>query len=185
MRTFIAIDLDDAIKQEISLLLGKLQAKSRSVRWIRRQGMHVTLKFLGEIAPEKLKPVESVLEAVTKDRESFPMLLRGMGKFPPGRGTPRVIWVGIEENPSLSALQSALEDGLDSIHFPREKRIFHPHLTLGRVKSPSELDSIPVEIENNQKTLFGEMQVRKVTFFQSTLKPTGAEYSVISEYKLG
>jgi 2'-5' RNA ligase len=95
-----------------------------------------------------------------------------------------VLWVGVEEEEPLLSLQSHLETEMEKAGFPREQRKFHPHLTLGRVKNPSALGEILSLLEKSKDQIFGEMKAEKITFFQSVLKPSGAEYSVISEYKL-
>lgn len=184
MRTFIAIDLDSSIKDRVIQLLARLDCGNNAIRWVKPHGMHVTLKFLGDVTEEKASEVETVLEETVRNRRAFPLKVKGTGRFPPGRATPRVLWVGIEGGDALLALQADLENGLVRIRFPREKRTFHPHMTLGRVKSGHALGPVLRELERHQDTDFGKMTVSKITFFQSTLKPSGAEYTVISEFSL-
>lgn len=184
MRTFIAIDLDRPIKDRVIQLLTCLDCEAKNIRWVKPQGMHVTLKFLGDVSAEQAAEVETVLEKIIREHRAFPIKVRGTGRFPPGQRTPRVFWVGIEGGEVLLALQADLEDGLAGIHFPKENRAFHPHLTLGRVKSVHNLSPVLSELERHQDADFGEMTVRRITFFQSTLKPSGAEYTVISEFNL-
>jgi 2'-5' RNA ligase len=184
MRTFIAIDLGSEIKERLSLLIENLNKLSQNVRWVNHEGMHLTLKFLGEIDPERVRPVENVLKDITEQYHPFPLRLKGTGWFPPGKKNPRVFWVGIETETSLLSLQSQLENSLEKLGFPKEERDFHPHLTLGRVKMPSGLHQILSELEKQKETHYGEMTVCKVTFYQSMLKPSGAEYKVLSEFEL-
>ncbi len=187
MRTFIAIELDDEIKRNLLSLiteLDKLMRGTRNVKWVKQEGMHLTLKFLGEIPGEKVREIESALKAISEKYKPFGLKLKGTGTFPPGKKNPRVIWIGIEEEETLKALQFHLEGELEKLGFLRERRKFHPHLTLGRVKIPSHLKEILFLLEKNKEADFGEMQVKKLTFFQSILKPSGAEYSVLSEFEL-
>ena len=95
-----------------------------------------------------------------------------------------MLWVGIEEEKTLFALQSQLEGEMEKLGFPREQRKFRPHLTLGRVKTFSSLRETLILIDKYRERNLGEMDVEKITFIQSVLKPTGAEYSVISEVEL-
>jgi 2'-5' RNA ligase len=183
MRTFIAIDLEPEIKKRLSLLIENLKKLSQNIRWVNREGMHLTLKFLGEIDPEKVRPVENVLKDITGQYHPFPLRLKGTGWFPPGKKNPRVLWIGVETENSLLSLQIQLENSLEKLSFPIEERDFHPHLTLGRVKMPSGLQQVLSDLEKQKETLFGEMTVSKVTFFQSVLKPSGAEYKVLSEFE--
>jgi 2'-5' RNA ligase len=184
MRTFIAIDLDKEIKDKLSSFLLELDKVSKKIKWAKKEGMHLTLKFLGEIEEKMIPEVKSILEEISSKCPSFILRLRGTGTFPERRKNPRVIWVGIEESKDLKALQAQLEQELEKKGFPREKREFHPHLTLGRIKPHSYLGSIFSLLESNKESDFGEMEVKKIAFFQSILKPTGAEYRVLSEFDL-
>lgn len=184
MRAFIAIDLEDKIKKRLSSLLLELNKVSQGIKWVRKEGMHLTLKFLGEIEKEKIPEVESILKEISGKYSSFPLRLKGTGSFPPGKKNPRVLWLGIEAGKSLKSLQFQIEKSLEKLGFPREKREFHPHLTLGRMKFYSHLGGVLSKLEKEKETIFGEMIVEKIIFFQSILKPTGAEYKVLSEFEL-
>lgn len=183
MRTFIAIDLNPEIKKTLFLLIDELDKGSRNIRWIRQEGMHLTLKFLGELGRERVPEIEDVLKRISKNYEPFILKFKGTGSFPPGKKNPRVLWVGIEVGETLIAFQSQLEGELEKLGFPRERRKFHPHLTLGRVKSFFNLRETLSLLEKYRERNFGEMKAEKITFFQSILKPTGAEYSVLSEFE--
>jgi 2'-5' RNA ligase len=184
MRAFIAIELDPQIKKSLGQLVAKLNAKKCNVRWVKSPGMHLTLKFLGEVSSEKVLEVINVMHSVCKKYKAFPLKLAGTGTFPPGLRKPRVVWVGVDANKSLLHLQKELEEELAKISFPSEKRSYHPHLTLGRVKSGDGLSSLVDELENERGSEFGEMTVDEVVLFKSTLKPSGAEYTHISSSRL-
>lgn len=184
MRTFIAIDLDKEIKDKLSSFLSELDKVSKKIKWVRKEGMHLTMKFLGEIEEKMIPEVESTLKEISHKCPSFILRLRGTGTFPEGRKNPRVIWVGIEMNQGLKAVQAQLEEELEKKGFSREKRDFHPHLTLGRIKPHSYLGGIFSLLESNKESDFGGMEVKKITFFQSILKPTGAEYRILSKFDL-
>ncbi len=184
MRAFIAIDLNPEIKKTLYELIKELDKETKSVKWVSEGGMHLTLKFLGEIDKDRVQEVENVLKKVSSQYRPFSMKLKGTGSFPPGKKVPRVLWIGIEAEETLKALQAHLEGELEKLGFPREERKFHPHLTLGRVKIPTGLGQALALLDKYQERNFGEMKVEKVVFLQSILKPTGAEYSVLSEFKL-
>jgi 2'-5' RNA ligase len=185
MRTFIAIDLDETLKTNLEALIRVLGPLGHNVRWVSAPGMHLTLKFLGEIPDQDVQGIVSVLEPVVRQYRPFALVLKGTGVFPPGRRNPRVLWVGFDHNPSLSALQQAVDVEMEKLGFERENREFHPHLTLGRVKFPGRMDQLLQELEKSQATVFGDMQVGKVILFKSTLRPSGAEYSILAEFRLG
>jgi len=184
MRAFIAIDLDRPLKKNLEALITELQPKGKNVRWVSTEAMHLTLKFLGEIADQDVALITDVLENIVKNHRPFTLRLQGTGFFPPGRKDPRVLWVGAQGDSSLQVLQEDVESAMEKLGFAREKREFHPHLTLGRVKFSSRLEPLLLELEKHKETAFGEMQVRRVTFFKSTLRPAGAEYTVLSEFQL-
>ncbi len=184
MRTFIAIDLDNEIKEALSALIEKLRERSQNIRWVRREAMHLTLKFLGEINKERIPEIEGILGKVVRKYQPFILKIKGTGYFPPKKKNPRVLWTGVEADEVLTSLQKDLEKELQEIGFPEEKREFRPHLTLGRVKMPSSIQETMRELEKHQESVFGEMTVHKITFFQSILKPSGAEYNALSEHRL-
>jgi 2'-5' RNA ligase len=183
MRSFIAIDLEPGLKREIQDLILKLTKTGADVRWIQTQGMHLTLKFLGEVGTDAMPAVETVLNVAASSHPAFPLSLHGTGIFP-GPKSPRVLWVGVKEEPALMGLQEDIDQGLEMEGYPREARAFHPHLTLGRVKSPARIKEALLELEKYQDASFGEMTVRKVALFESILKPQGAEYRVAGEFAL-
>lgn len=184
MRTFIAIDLDEGLKRALGTFADELKPLAKSVRWVGASGLHLTLKFLGEISELDAARISSALEETALRHRVFELVLAGTGVFPPGRRDPRVLWVGAASGAPLLALQEDIESEMAKLGFEHEKRPFHPHLTLGRVKFPSRLDLLVQEMEKHQGRRFGEMSVQKFTFFQSTLKPSGAEYTVLKEFRL-
>jgi len=184
MRTFVAIELEEEIKAAVSSLIRKLDTGGRNFKWVKSQGMHLTLKFLGEVSADKITEVKSVLEIVANDYPSFELSLKGTGTFPPEARVPRVVWIGIEENATLKTVQTRIENELHKIRFPKEKRKFQPHLTVGRIKGPQNLGPVIHTLDQHKETDFGRMTVNRITLFQSTLKPTGAEYAILSEHRL-
>lgn len=184
MRAFIAVDLDEAIKSELSALI-RTAARSRAeVRWVKLQGMHLTLKFLGEVNAESDVPrLEKAIRAAVQGTERFELTLYGTGAFPDLR-RPRVLWVGVKPCPPLEFLQVRLESFLEQEGFPREERPFKPHLTLGRVKGRSGLEAALVELRKHETREFGSMTVSRLSLFESRLKPDGAEYRVVSEIQI-
>ena len=183
MRTFIAIELDQPLKDRLGELVRGLKRTGADVRWTGPAGMHLTLKFLGEIGEKDAAAVEEVLKGAGAVHARFPLTVQGTGFFPPGRN-PRVLWVGVKEESGLTALAMHLETGLERLGYPRESRDFHPHLTLGRVRGPSRLGEVLVELEKDRDTVFGGMTASKVTFFESILKPDGAVYRALAEVEL-
>lgn len=184
MRTFIAIELDNHIKDKLNELIQKLERHQCRIKWTKAHAMHLTLKFLGEIPEEKAGPIGEALSSAVKDYHSFTLHIKGTGTFPVHSRHPRVLWVDIQKNETLQSLQKTLDKKLEKLGFPREKRKFHPHLTLGRVKSNFNIKDLLLDLEAYNQTDFGKMEVNNVILFKSTLKPTGAEYTKLIESRL-
>lgn len=182
MRSFIAIDCEKNLKDNISSLIRRLDSGKGNIRWVKNQGKHVTLKFLGDITDKQLEAINHELKISIKSFEPFELSLKGTGSFPLSTHFPKVLWVGVEDNKTLNFLQKEIELSLFKLGFPKEKRQFHPHLTLGRVKKKDGLEPILDGIQQSREEFFGKMRVERVTLFKSTLQPTGAEYTVLSEF---
>lgn len=181
MRAFVAIDLDPGIKRSLSDLIRRLKkAGPEGTSWAREAGMHLTLKFLGEIDESRSEAVALAMDEAVIPGRPFPLQVRGTGYFPNAR-LPRVLWAGIAPSAELDSLQARLESGLSAIGFERETRPFHPHLTLGRVRSASGVRNALIELDLQKNADFGTMTASKITLFRSVLGPSGAEYSVLKE----
>jgi RNA 2',3'-cyclic 3'-phosphodiesterase len=185
MRAFIAVDLAPEIKAAVEALVRALRRKGGDVAWVKPEALHLTLKFLGDIPNEEAGALKALLERIAAGRRPFPLRLKGTGTFPPGgKANTRILWAGIAETPGLMELQSALEAECEKAGFPREERAFHPHLTLGRVKSRDGLEPVLGELERNREIELGGMSVAALTFYQSFLSPSGPRYEVLARTEL-
>jgi len=184
VRTFIALETSAEIKARLSDFVARLKRTGADVKWVELQGMHLTLKFLGETTPGFLEGVEAGLAAAAGRGRPVPLEVVGTGAFPPRSRSPRVLWAGIVADPALAELQTGVEAEMEKLGFAAERRPFFPHLTLGRVKGPSGLARALAEMEKEKAASFGKMTVERVTLFQSKLRPQGAEYTVIREFPL-
>jgi 2'-5' RNA ligase len=181
VRTFIAIDLDPAVKRSLSELIVRLRkAAPEGTSWARESGMHLTLKFLGEIDDSRIEAVAGIMDAAAASIPPFAFQVRGTGAFPNTR-FPRILWAGVAPSAELDALQSRLDSELGAIGFERESRPFHPHLTLGRVRTASKVRAAVTELELQKYADFGTMTGERIILFRSVLTPAGAEYSVLKE----
>jgi 2'-5' RNA ligase len=133
MRLFAAVPLPPPAREEVAGLLQRLRERAFPVRWVADAGLHLTLKFFGEVAAPRLEVIEEVVRRAGEDGEPLPLRLADLGAFPaPAR--PRVLWLGIDAPPALELLQDRLERGSAAIGFPPEGVPFRPHVTLGRVR---------------------------------------------------
>jgi len=179
MRAFIAFEIEDRIKNELADFVHRMKRLGGPVRWIKPQGIHLTLKFRGEISAAKATEVSDLLDHIVSLHSTFSLRIAGVGTFPDRSPHPRIIWAGISQGSPLSDLQAELEETLQHIGFPPERRTFNPHLTLGRVRSDRGMKPLLQTLEENRHKEFGTMQVSRIILFKSDLKPSGAEYSRI------
>ncbi len=176
-RAFIAIELNEGIHSELASLQAILKKSNADVKWVAPDSIHLTLKFLGNIDAQKIKEIEKILNEVAAEVEPFVLTLKGVGAFPK-LDYPRVIWVGVEGGaPQSEQLAKSLEERLEGIGIPREDREFHPHLTLGRVKSPKNKDKLKEIIEATKFDAKSAVDVNHLTLFKSQLSREGSIYT--------
>lgn len=177
IRTFIAIELNKEAHAELASLQAVLKKSDADVKWVDPQIIHLTLKFLGDIDDKKIKDVQKLLSDVAKNSKPFVLSLKELGAFPK-LDYPRVIWVGVDEGKDeASRLAKELEDKLEKIGIPKEDREFHPHITLGRVKSPKNKDRLKSIIETTKFEPSSKIDVDCLTLFKSQLTPQGPIYT--------
>jgi RNA 2',3'-cyclic 3'-phosphodiesterase len=140
MRLFAAVPIPRPAREQILELLGQLRKGDWPVRWVHDEGVHMTLKFFGEVAPERLDVIIEALRYAAEGAGALGLKLGELGAFP-SRSRPRILWVGIEAPPSLELLQDRIERGCEAIGFPPEGAPFQPHVTLGRVREGQRLPS--------------------------------------------
>ena len=184
MRTFIAIELPEGIKRKISEVQEPLKKTDAFVSWVKPKNIHVTLKFLGEVPEEKIEEVFLATEKALEGAKPFSMSLKGMGGFPNLR-RPRVIWIGAGSGQEeLSGLAKRIEEEMEEIGFPRERRKFSAHFTIGRVKSPRNVEQLAQLVESTDFQT-EEIQVTEVVVMKSQLDPAGAIYTPLKKVRLG
>ena len=185
IRSFLAIELPEAIRRKIEEVQKDLKLSHADVRWVNPQNIHLTLKFFGNIDESRIDPIVKSLEGPIQTTSPFSLSIRGMGSFPHFKN-PRVIWMGFQEGKEvLAALQKGADGELIKIGFEPEGRDFHPHLTLGRAKSNRGRDELIGRMEKYQEEEFGNFRVERVILFKSDLKPSGPVYTRLREMKLG
>jgi 2'-5' RNA ligase len=191
MRTFIAVELEPAVRAPVVKLLRGLPA-DRDVRWCTEHQLHVTLKFLGDVreaggrdAHPTLVDVCAAAAAASRQVEPFTIRIRGLGCFPSPH-SPRVLWCGVDDPAGGCKRWVELADPLfTELGFPPEQRGFTPHITLGRVKGAGGGGVFQRVLEEAVPPLTPEMQATHVTVFESQLLPTGAVYKVVTTAALG
>lgn len=183
MRLFIAIDLPEEWRNVLSLPEQSIGWLGRGVKWVEPRGMHLTLKFLGEVDEKLLPGIHAGMMRACSEFAPFVIRLRGTGVFPNAK-RPRVYWAGIEGPSALLELQARIDAEMQRLGFPAEEQKFRPHLTLARIKEPigkqrmtDALLSYSLESEPSD--------VREVLLMRSHLSSEGARYESIWRCALG
>jgi 2'-5' RNA ligase len=185
IRSFLAIELPKPILRKIEEVQGDLRLTHADVRWVNPEKIHLTLKFFGNIEESRIDPIFRSIEESVQNTLPFSLKVRGVGAFPQMKN-PRVIWMGlVEEGEVLSSLQKQIETQLGKIGFQPEDRPFHPHLTLGRMRSGRGKDELVGRMEKHKEEEFGDLPVEKVVLFKSDLRPSGPIYTPLGDMKLG
>jgi len=194
IRTFIAIELDPPFLRALAQIQSNLQvgAAARAARWVRPEGIHLTLQFLGDVAQDKLDAIYRAVSKACAPFAPFTLTLSALGCFPNLR-RPRVIWVGVQDQGGqLAALQKAVERELSCLGYHPEERGFTPHLTLARVRQEARREDIEAlaklvsEAPRFPQTVSAvTMSVERVSVMKSDLQPSGAVYTEMSSQPLG
>ena len=181
IRSFIAVDIPDSVKSELVSLILSLQKAEADVKWVRKENLHLTLKFLGRISEDQVTHTQQILERISKKQQRFSFHLAGLGGFPTLEH-PRVLWAGIDRGVKmLEALAAKIESEIAQIGIKGEDHPFSPHLTLGRVRSPKNLQKLAALMEQTNFSSSEEILLDHVTFYKSILSPKGSIYEVIQK----
>jgi 2'-5' RNA ligase len=178
VRLFVALDLPDAVRQSLRELIARLKPECRSAKWVRPEGMHITLKFIGEVGAEKLDTIRAALATVHAE-QPVEMQFHGLAFFPNER-RPRVLWCGVKASGNLAELAAGVERALVPLGIPAESREFVPHLTLARFRSDggsrNDLEKLVRAADELKSYDFGNACETEFHLIESLLKPSGAEY---------
>ncbi len=184
IRTFIALPLPKTVLDQIRDVQERLKKERFSVRWVRPESIHLTLKFLGEIAEGELEGVAEAMKAAASQNRPCSLLAKGLGVFP-GVKNPRVLWVGVAgDTVPLVKIQSDLESQLESKGYPREKRPFKSHLTIGRVKGRIDPKGLAEALREHADFSTPSFEAGELVLFKSDLKPSGAVYTRLATEQL-
>lgn len=196
MRTFVAIDIPEEIRQKIADFVEALRHFAPDVRWVSADSLHLTLKFIGEVAPERLPEIKDALRRIAA--APFDISFRETGFFPNARA-PRVFWIGVAADERLERLARGVDEALvalSALKLEREKGPYHPHLTLARAGSgrPQRIKSdgpnnrfqrLAEKLPSLAAADFGTMTAREFILYESKLTPQGARYSRMEGFPLG
>ena len=185
MRLFVALEIPSAVRTNFAALINDLRAldgksPAKKPRWTRPENLHVTLKFIGNVVPEKLHGIRAALAGVRSERP-LELCFRGLGFFPDGK-RPRVVWAGVVGSQNLGALAADVDRSLAGLGVPSEQRAFIPHLTLARCEPGAISPGSRVAIEKDAARDFGDLRATEFHLIESKLKPSGAEYTTLQSF---
>lgn len=180
MRLFVAVDVPDEIKRSIEEdVVEPLREHLPGARWTRPEGRHLTLKFLGNVADDRVENVGAALSGAVEGHDAVDAAFDELGGFPNLR-RPRVLWLGIGPGAEeLASLAGSVEGALQPLNFPGEGRPFRAHFTLARFPKPSVVGELPAVHIPSQR-----FAVRAVVLFRSQLHPKGARYTALEHFPL-
>lgn len=190
VRSFVAIEIEEPARGAIVAYLAELRGRVDGVAWTRPENMHLTLKFLGGVAPERLTTLAERLAAIAGAERPFVVAYRGVGAFP-SAGRPQVLWVGAAAS-ELAPIAAAVDEAASVAGVARELRPFHPHVTLGRMRpgrrargtdrsgtSPRAVLAVDAE------RAFGVAVASALVLFRSDTNATGARHTPLARLAFG
>lgn len=183
MRVFIAIGLPDDLKDRLSESAARLEPLGEGVKWVHRDLMHVTLAFLGEIAPAFLQHINSAVQKVCETSPRFSCEVSGYGFWGTKRN-PTTVWAAVSMPPELEQLQERLSKAVKKFGFTVDTENFRPHITLGRCRESCRNRRLIEAMDTDENAEFGQLAVNKVTIYESRLGPKGPVYRTLMKFPL-
>jgi len=180
MRLFVAIEIPAEIRAKIMDFVATVKPKVPGARWVRPEGLHITLKFLGNVADEKRDAIEGALRTIKS--AGFKLSLQKTGAFPTPK-YPRVLWIGIDSGPELANLATQVDQVLSPLAFEREKRAYTPHVTLARMDERGKKSDVAAAL-SEPNISFGTMTATDFHLYESKLSPQGARYTKLTSFWL-
>jgi 2'-5' RNA ligase len=185
VRTFVAVEIDAAVRARAVELIHRLDAAGADVKWVDPENLHLTLKFLDEVAVAEIPRVCDALQRGADGVAPLDLELRGAGAFP-NASRPKTVWLGARRGQQqMIALHAAVEAALSQLGFRKEHRRFEPHLTLGRVRSGGPAVAALGQLLCQQSDFqAGQCHVAEVVVFSSELTPAGPLYAALGRARL-
>lgn len=190
LRAFVAVELPEDVMAAVDRAQRSLAARlgGRMCRWTRSEGIHLTLKFLGDTPADMVPEIERRLREALSGVPAFTLALAPLGVFP-NASAPRVVWIGLSGDlQALHSIQRRVEEAISPLGYPTEQRPFSPHLTLGRVAdfaSPADRREIGAAVETASPPPQVRFDVGEVSLIRSELGPGGARYTRLANVTLG
>ncbi|HID78214.1 MAG TPA: RNA 2',3'-cyclic phosphodiesterase [Planctomycetaceae bacterium] len=185
IRTFVAVPLDEPVRCAAVEVIGRLRSAGADVKWVEPEHLHVTLKFLGEVDRQRIDGICAAVRDAAAGCAAFELRVQGAGAFPDLR-RPRTLWLGATRGvDQITTLAGQIESRLAELGFDRERRPFHPHVTVGRLRrAGAATGRLTALLREQADTDFGTTGVREVVVFSSHLSPSGPRYEPLAHAPL-
>lgn len=183
MRLFFAIPVPDEVKASLCNVVDRLTSVASNVTWCKRDQLHITLAFLGEVAPLILPHVTAAADRVCAMLSPFVCRAHGLGIFGTKR-MPTTLWAGIDPSPELDFLHEQLWLELEKYGLKNKTSDFRAHITLGRCRSKTNNRNLVRAMENDEEIEFGDWTVKGVALYESRLTPQGALHRRLNQSPL-
>ena len=184
MRLFTAIELDAAVQRELTRWIEAERRERDGVRWCPPDQLHITLKFLGEVPPQRLGDVTRIVEDAAAALAPADIVISVIGVFP-GPHAPRILWAGVTDAAGVCAAFVQRADApLAALGIPLETRPFSPHITLARGKSPDGSRTLRRILASAAPPKSVSQRIQRVTLFESRLGPRGPQYTALQRAEL-
>lgn len=185
VRAFLGIAMPDAVRKRIDALIQRLRPSGPGATWVKPENLHITLAFLGNVAPAALEPLRTHLATACQAIAPYTLEARGVGAFPSVK-RPTVVWCGVmPDSGAITATHEAvaMAVAVAGLEMDRKNR-FHPHITLGRVRDTRRAARLPDALTQEQGFSGGEIAVENVALFASNLTPRGPVYTRLQTFGL-
>lgn len=184
IRLFIAIDLPESLRDAIRAIQTDIRGSGFKAKWTAPENMHLTLKFLGNADAYYIDKINQAIQTTVQEMTPFQLSGRRLGVFPNPR-RPRVIWIGLQGDiGTLLGLQKQVEAQMALLGFPKEKRTFTGHLTIGRIKGKASLRQVDRMLTQYETLETDVFRVNEIILFKSQLKPSGPIYTRLGVARL-
>ncbi len=185
IRSFVALPVPDEVRSGLAGLMDEMRRLGIDAKFPRPESIHITLKFLGDVEESRLAEIGTALRETAIRARAFDLGIEGLGVFP-HLANPRVVWTGIRcANRGLVDLQRSVEESLQRVGFPVEKREFQAHLTLARIRSRRRIALLMDFVERRSPEVdLGSVAAEEFHLYQSILRPQGAEYRKLQSFRL-
>ena len=182
MRAFIAIDVNESVRDSLVRAQDYIGSKEAKIKFVERENLHITLKFLGEITEEQAEENKNILKKIAEKYKKHEVKVKGIGVFP-NPNFIRVIWAGIENDEIIREMAREIEDELAKLGFKKEGN-FVAHITLGRVKFVKDKLGLTMKLKELANEDFGSFVVDAIELKKSTLTPKGPIYETLARFEL-